>query len=147
MSLKNGKTVLWSDFGGGRLGRGNIGRLEAEISEGFIQFQRQILGRGPEATKTSISQDMVIVRQKKSMTCEEQHLVSTEKGRRLVKEMRVTLREIFKEQTEALVTKLTGCQVLSSHGDISTRTGEKIDIFILDRNLEEELLKKADNSG
>ncbi|MDA8441657.1 MAG: DUF2294 domain-containing protein [Peptococcaceae bacterium] len=121
------------------MGKGQIGKLEAAISDAFIQFQRQILGRGPEATKTFITQDMVIVRQKKSMTCEEQHLVSTEKGRRLVKEMRVTLRDIFRERMEDLVTRTTGCQVLSSHGDISTRTGEKIDIFILDRNLEEEL--------
>lgn len=125
-----------------KLGRGIIGKLEAEISEAFIQFQRQMLGKGPEATKTTITQDMVIVRQKKSMTCEEQHLVCTEKGRRLVKELRVTLREIFKDKTEEVVTRLTGCQVLSSHGDISTRTGEKIDIFILDKNLEEELQKE-----
>ncbi len=123
------------------LGRGVLGKLEAEISEAFIQFQRQMLGRGPEATKTTITQDMVIVRQKKSMTCEEQHLVTTERGRRLVKELRVTLWEINKQQVEQIVTRLTGCQVLSSHGDISTRTGEKIDIFILDKNLEEVLLK------
>ncbi len=121
------------------MGKGNSGKLEAEISEAFIQFQRQVLGRGPEATRTFVTRDMVIVRQKKSMTCEEQHLVRTEKGRRLVKEMRVTLREIFKEQMEEIITRLTGCQVLSSHGDISTRTGERIDIFILDKNLEEEL--------
>ena len=123
------------------MARGNLGKLEAEISEAFIQFQRHMLGRGPEATKTLISQDMVIVRQKKSMTCEEKHLVSTEKGRRLVKEMRVTLREVFQGQFEEVITGLTGCQVLSSHGDISTRTGEKIDIFILDKNLEDELKK------
>lgn len=126
------------------MSRGTKGRLEAEISEAFIQFQRQMVGKGPEATKTFISQDMVIVRQKKSMTCEEQHLVTTEKGRRLVKEMRVTLREIFREQIEKMITHLTGCQVLSSHGDISTRTGERIDIFILDKNLEDELVR---NSG
>jgi uncharacterized protein YbcI len=125
-----------------KLARGIIGKLEAEISEAFIQFQRQMLGKGPEATKTTITQDMVIVRQKKSMTCEEQHLVSTERGRRLVKELRVSLREIFKDKTEEVVTRLTGCQVLSSHGDISTRTGEKIDIFILDKNLEELLQKE-----
>ncbi|HWJ03803.1 MAG TPA: DUF2294 domain-containing protein [Verrucomicrobiae bacterium] len=123
------------------MGRGNLGKLEAEISEAFIQFQRQMVGRGPEATKTLITQDMVIVRQKKSMTCEEKHLVSTEKGQRLVKEMRVTLREIFKGQIEEVITNLTGSKVLSSHGDISTRTGERIDIFILDKNLEEDLKK------
>lgn len=126
------------------MSRGITGKMEAEISEAFIQFQRQMLGRGPEATKTFITKDMVIVRQKKSMTCEEQHLVGTEKGRRLVKEMRVTLREIFKEQNEEIITRITGCQVLSSHGDISTRTGERIDIFILNKNLEDELLKRAD---
>lgn len=38
-----------------------------------------------------------------------------------------------------LIQDLTGAKVLSIHNDISTKTGERINIFILDRDLESQL--------
>ncbi|VXB42757.1 conserved hypothetical protein [Bacillus sp. 349Y] len=60
-------------------------------------------------------------------------------GRKLVKQMRQILREMYGEKFEDVVEKLTNCHVLTSHSDISTRSGERIEVFVLDRNLEKEL--------
>ncbi|MED1797012.1 DUF2294 domain-containing protein [Brevibacillus porteri] len=114
----------------------NKKKLEAEISEAFIKFQRELIGRGPQEAKTYIVGDMVIVRFKGVLTVEEKHLSSHDKGRRIVKEMREVLREMYSEESEEIVEKLTSCKVLSSHSDISTKMGERIEVYVLDKDLE-----------
>jgi uncharacterized protein YbcI len=111
-------------------------KLEAEISAAFIKFQRELLGRGPQEAKTYIVQDMVITRFKGVLTTEEKHLVTHDSGRKLVKKMRQVLREMYSLDSEKIVENLTNCKVLSSHSDISTKIGERIEVFIVDKDLE-----------
>lgn len=118
-------------------------KMEAIISEAYIKFLREILGRGPKETKTYIIHDMVIIRLKEVLTQEEKTLVQIERGRPLVKEMRRILRESHSEKTEAIISSITGCRVLSSHSDISTKLGEQVEVFILDCDLEKELKAKT----
>ncbi|MEB6549600.1 DUF2294 domain-containing protein [Heyndrickxia sporothermodurans] len=113
-------------------------RLEADLSEAFIKLQRDLIGRGPQETKTYIVHDMVIARFKGVLTIEEKHLVNHQYGKKLVKQMRQVLREMYSENFERIVEKLTNCTVISSHSDISTKMGERIEVFILDKNLEKQ---------
>jgi uncharacterized protein YbcI len=53
-------------------------KLEAEISEALIKFQRELIGKGPQEAKTYIVNDMLIARYKGVLTVEEKHLVSGE---------------------------------------------------------------------
>lgn len=114
-------------------------KIEAEISAAFIKFQRDLIGRGPQEVKTYIINDMIITRFKGVLTVEEKHLVSQDSGKKLVKKMRSLLREMYSEEYEKIVEELTGCKVLSSHSDISTKTGERIEVFIVDKDLEKYL--------
>lgn len=117
-------------------------KLEADISAAFIKFHRDLLGRGPQEAKTYIVQDMVITRFKGVLTVEEKHLVGNEKGKILVKKMRQVLREMYSRDFEEIVESLTGCKVLSSYSDISTKMGERIEVFIVDKDLEKYLEQK-----
>ncbi|MFJ7932170.1 DUF2294 domain-containing protein [Peribacillus sp. NPDC096448] len=117
-------------------------KLEAEISGAFITFQRELMGRGPQEAKTYIVQDMIITRFKGVLTVEEKHLVSQDTGRKLVKEMRQVLREMYSKDFEEIVKRLTKCNVLSSHSDISTKMEERLEVFIVDRDLEKFLESK-----
>jgi uncharacterized protein YbcI len=114
-------------------------RLEAELSEAFIKMQRELIGRGPQETRTYILEDMVIARFKGVLTVEEKHLVEHDKGRVLVKQMRQVLREMYSQNIEEIVEQHTKCKVLSSHSDISTKMGERMEVFVLDKNLEKQL--------
>ncbi|MBG9771598.1 DUF2294 domain-containing protein [Brevibacillus laterosporus] len=114
-------------------------KLEAEISEAFIKFQRELIGRGPQEAKTHIVNDMIISRFKGVLTVEEKHLSHHEKGRRVVKQMREILREMYSKETEAIVERITGLKVLSSHSDISTKMGERIEVYVMDKDLEKQL--------
>lgn len=111
-------------------------KLEADISAAFIKFQRDLIGRGPQEAKTYIVNDMLITRFKGVLTVEEKHLVSNNTGRKLVKQMRQVLREMYSKDYEKIVENYSGCKVLSSHSDISTKTGERIEVFIVDKDLE-----------
>lgn len=111
-------------------------KLEAEISEAFIKIQRELIGKGPQEAKTYIVHDMLITRYKGILTVEEKHLVSCDSGKKLVKEMRELLCEIYSKDFEDIIEQYTGCKVLSSHSDISTKTGERIEVFIMDKDLE-----------
>jgi uncharacterized protein YbcI len=118
-------------------------KLEMELSEAFIKLQRDLIGRGPQETRTYIVHDMVIARFKGVLTVEEKHLVENENGRKLVKQMRQVLREMYSKEFEEIVERCTGCKVLSSHSDISTKMGERIEVFVVDKDLERSLESKG----
>ncbi|ABO50510.1 conserved hypothetical protein [Desulforamulus reducens MI-1] len=113
--------------------------LEKKICDEYIKFQRSLVGRGPEYTKAMICRDMIIIRSSGVLTKEEKHVSGSRKGRALVKQLRMELRDTYVEQIEKIIAVIAQCNVKSSHGDISIRTGECIEVFILDIDLEKQL--------
>ena len=53
--------------------------------------------------------------------------------------MRTALFEKSRENLEQAITSVVDCQVISTHSDVSTRTGEKMIMIVVDRNLEEHI--------
>ncbi|MFQ6052502.1 MAG: DUF2294 domain-containing protein, partial [Candidatus Hydrothermarchaeota archaeon] len=82
--------------------------------------------------------DMVFVRLKGVLTPAEEQLAKSAEGADLIKRTRVQLLEGAKFLLENIISDITTCQVKSLHTDISTKTGERIIIFTLDRSLEDE---------
>ena len=113
------------------------GKLETDLINQIVKLQREVVGRGPQDARAYIVDDMVIIRLKGVLTTEEKNLAQTEKGRQAVKQIRQILRETYAQDTEKVISDLTGCRMISSHSDISTKTGERLEIFILDKNLEQ----------
>jgi uncharacterized protein YbcI len=83
---------------------------------------------------------MVITRFKGVLSTEEKHLVNYT-GRRLVKKMRQDLREMYSNEFEKIVENLTHSKVLSSHSDIITKMGERVEVFIVVKDLEKLLIE------
>jgi uncharacterized protein YbcI len=123
------------------------GMIEAEISEAMIKFEKEYMGRGPLETRTYIVEDMVIVRLTKVLTRAEEQLTRTAEGLALIKKVRVTLLEEARHLLEAIIKDIADSKVLSMHTDISTTTGERVIIFVLDRNLEEVLKKSIEKQN
>lgn len=114
------------------------GQIESEISEALIKFEKEYMGRGPEETKTYIIDDMIIVRLRGVLTPAEKQLAKAGgdlKGRALIKQIRVELLEKGRMLMETIIQDITGMKVKSLHTDISTLTGERVIIFILDERL------------
>ena len=114
------------------------GQVEAEISKAVVKFEREYMGRGPTDLKTSIVRDMIIVRLAGVLTPAEEHLVKIE-GVELIKQVRAKLLESGRSLLDEAIQRITGCRVISMHADLSTQTGERVILFIVDTNLEEQL--------
>jgi len=115
------------------------GQVEAEISEIVIRFEKEYMGRGPLATKTYIIDDMVLVRLTGVMTQAEHQLSrmpDDPNGRDLIKKVRLILLEKGRPLLEAAIESALGCKVKSLHTDISTVSGERVIIFVLESALQ-----------
>ncbi len=117
------------------------GQLEAEISKSITQWEKEFLGRGPLQVKTDILRNMIIVHLMGILTPAEKELTKTESGLLSIKTIRSNLIEIGNQQLKEIIFHLTKITVESFHTDISTRTGERIIVFILKENLEKNLVE------
>jgi len=110
------------------------GEIEAAICQGMSRFEQEYMGRGPKGVHAHLIGDLLVVRLEGVLTTAEQHLVKTlqaDKGRDLVKQVRVQLLETSRPIMETMVEEITGVKVLSLHHDISTITGEEVILFTL----------------
>ena len=110
------------------------GEIEAAICQGMTRFAQECMGRGPKDVHTHLIGDLLVIRLQGVLTAAEQHLVKTlqaEKGRDLLKQVRIQLMETAQPILEAMVQEITGVRVLSMHHDISTVTGEEVVLFTL----------------
>src|SRR5215204_3166816 len=113
-------------------------KAEAAISDEMMAFQHGFVGRGPERIRTRIVEDLVIVRSFGVFTAAEKQLATSYEGRRLIKAMRQQVLEAGRPVLENIVQKHTGSEVVSIHSDISTKSGEWLDVFVLDHAFEGE---------
>ena len=111
-------------------------KTEAAISDEMMAFQYEFVGRGPDRIRTYIVEDLVVIRSFGVLTPSEKHLAKSFEGRRLIKAMRQQVLEAGRSNLEEIVEKHTGAEVISVHTDISTKRGEWLDVFVLDRPLE-----------
>jgi uncharacterized protein YbcI len=110
------------------------GEIEASICEGMTRFEQEYMGRGPKQVHAHLIGDLLVVRLHGVLTAAEQHLVKklpTDRGRDLVKQVRIQLMEAARPVIEAMILQITGVNVLSLHHDISTVTGEEVVLFTL----------------
>jgi uncharacterized protein YbcI len=110
------------------------GEIEAAICDGIRRFEQEYMGRGPKDIRTYLIGDLLVVRLQGVLTAAEQQLTKSlpaEKGRNLLKQVRIQLIETARPVLEAMIQEVTGVAVLSLHHDISTVTGEEVVLFTL----------------
>lgn len=110
------------------------GEIEAGVSEGIQRFEQEFMGRGPKDIRTYLVDNLILVRLLGVLTAAEEQLVQsqpTDKGRDLLKQVRIQLIETARPVLESMILEITGVKVISLHHDISTSTGEEIIVFTL----------------
>jgi uncharacterized protein YbcI len=112
------------------------GMVEDEFSKALILFEKEHLGRGPADVRTYLLADMALVRLQGILTPAEQKLSATPEGRDLVKEMRRQLFENSRDLLEVIVREVLECQLVSLHTDMSTVSGERMIVFVVDGDLD-----------
>lgn len=115
------------------------GQIEADISSAITQFEKDHLGRGPKESRSFVIHDMVLVRLKGVLTPAEEKLAKDNDGAQLIKQVRMRLIESSRSQLIEIIQQNTGAEVTTVHADISTKSGERVFVFGLDRILENDL--------
>jgi uncharacterized protein YbcI len=119
------------------------GQLEAKISEAVSKFELEFMGRGPKDIRTIINKDLIIVRLSGFLSQSEKKLSESSNGVKLIKEVRIALFESAREYLENLLQEIIDVNVISTHSDVSTKTGEKIIIFTVDEDLDTRFKSKV----
>jgi uncharacterized protein YbcI len=117
-------------------GIGTRGEAEAEITQAVVKFEREYLGRGPVDARTYFLNDLIIIRLRGVLTAGDKKLAETRQGQALLKESRCQLFETSIPIFEQMVSQTLGCRLISFHTDISTKTGERIIVLTIDKNLD-----------
>ena len=116
------------------------GQIEDALTKKAIIFYREVFGVGPKQARTYILEDMIIVRLQTELLPVEKKLLTKKKGVELVKNLRQNLHDATIDEISKIIKELTGQSVISAHTDISTKTGEIIEIFVLGENYERDLI-------
>lgn len=117
------------------------GQAEAKISEAVSKFEIEYMGRGPKQIRTMIIQDLIIIRLKGFLSQSEQKLAENSQGVELLKKVRMMLFENSRTYLVSLIKEVVDVEVISTHSDVSTKTGEKIIVITVGEDLEEKLLR------
>lgn len=114
------------------------GESERQISEAIVRFEKDFMGRGPLEAKSHIIDDIVLVRLKNVLTPSELKLAESDekRGRYLIKQVRQELIEQGRPLLDAVIRTILGLNVVSLHTDISSKTGERIIVFTLEKHPE-----------
>ena len=115
------------------------GQIEDILTKKAVKFYFETLGVGPTNAKTYIIEDMIIVRLKGNLLPIEKKLLQGVNGVEMVKNIRQNLHELTIDETTNIIKEVTNQNVVSAHRDISTKTGEIINVFILDKNYQKNL--------
>jgi uncharacterized protein YbcI len=113
------------------------GAMEDRISKAVTQWEKDYLGRGPLSVKTDIVRNMIIVMLKGILTPAERNLARTQEGLLSIKKIRADLVESGNHELKSMITGITGSIVTSFHTDVSTKTGERVIVFVLNDPLDE----------
>lgn len=110
--------------------------IESAVSEAMTKFLKEHMGEPAEPAAVQVAGNALIVRFKGVLPPAERLLVKNQDGMKLIKELKVKLIERAKPLLEALIKNLTKAEVVDIHSSFSPETGERIEIFTLDKDLE-----------
>lgn len=110
------------------------GQITDAIGKEVTQFFLKYFGHGPREIKTYIIEDIVVIRIIDDLRAFEKALLMNHEIADIatIKDLYRKTREKYIGELQEIISKHTGINILCSHHDISTKTGERIEVFILD---------------
>jgi len=115
------------------------GQIEAQISDAVSKFEKEYMGRGPKDIKTKIIQNHILIIIDGFLSQSEQKIADNNQGIKLVKDMRTALFENTRDYLQELIKEIVNVRVVSTHSDVSTKTGEKVIVLTVDCDIDERI--------
>lgn len=142
MSIGSEPFSLWRDQAGSIIGPMHNGRskgeIEGAIRNAIIKFEQEFMGRGPDDVRAFIVRDQVLIRLKGVLTPAERQLAKTPDGIEMVKRLRQNLIAQGRDRLCEQVSEITGTKTLALFTDIDVQIGERVLVFTVDRDIQNE---------
>lgn len=107
------------------------GQVESDLATALTQFEREHMGRGPRSARAYLVGDLAVIRLSGILSAAEQALSLEPGGVDLIKQVRSRMIEAAEASLFGMVARATGTEVVSMHTDLSTRSGERVFVFVL----------------
>ncbi len=89
----------------------DAGDVRTQISDGLVALLREYYGRGPDRTRTYVSDDLVVCVLRGGFTPVERTLLESGYGGDVIRQ-RMVFQEVMRERFEAVVEQATGRKVV-----------------------------------
>ena len=109
--------------------------IEAAICQKLTMILKEQIGEEVETATAQVLGDTIIVRFKGILPPAERMMAKKEEGMELIKELKEKLIEKIKPLLEQTIKELTGAEVVDIHSSFNLETGERIEIFTLNKDL------------
>src|SRR5688500_9507748 len=83
--------------------------IESQLCDAVARFHREQQGFAPKNLEAAVVGDMVIVRSEGIFTPNEESLLGSEEGKKLITSARRELRSLTRREVEAEISKIVGC--------------------------------------
>ena len=110
--------------------------IESAIGEAMTKFLKEQMGEQAEVTVVQVAGDAIIVRFKGVLPPAERLMVKNQEGMQLIKELKEKLIERAKPLLEVMIKNLIDAEVIDIHSSFDPASGERIEVFTLNKNLE-----------
>lgn len=108
--------------------------IESAVSKAITKFLKEQMGEQAEAVAVQVLADAIIVRFKGILPPAERLFVKNQEGMKLMKELKEKLIERVKPLLEVMIKDLVDAEVVDIHSSFNPATGERIEIFTLNKN-------------
>jgi uncharacterized protein YbcI len=109
----------------------DAGDVRTQISNGLVALLREFYGRGPERTRTYVSDDLVVYLLRGGFTRVEQTLLESGYGGDVIRQ-RMVFQEVMRERFEGVVEKATGRKVIAFMSGNQQDPDMICEIFVLE---------------
>ena len=109
--------------------------IEAKVNKALSHFLREHLGEDAKTVSSEVVEDAIIVRFKGVLPLAEKRLSEEPGGAQLIHELKVKLIEKVKPSLELCIEAAAGAKVIDIHSSFNLATGERIEIFTLNKRI------------
>ena len=109
------------------------GDVRTEISDGLVALIKEYYGRGPDRTKTYVSDDLVVCVMRGGFTRVEQTLLENGHGEDVIRQ-RMVFQDVMRDRFEQVVEHATGKRVIGFMSGNQQDPDMISEVFILDAN-------------
>lgn len=109
--------------------------MEAKINKILSHFLKERLGEDTKTISSEVVDDAIIVRFKGVLPLAEIRLGEDPAGGKLIHELKMRLIEEVRPNLEFLIEDATGAKVIDMHSSFNLATGERLEIFTLNKKI------------